>query len=685
MLTTTVLIAQDWPIYKGNIYFTGNNDEIIVKNANLKWLFQANDRTYNTIVSDGRVYFLDNSSDLYCLDEEYGKLLWRVDFQSISAQFKSFSKSAGKVKYPLIKGNTLFLSDPIAIYALDKRNGKVLWARTGMRTEQTPKAAEGLAGRKPLPMVDGIYADPVIQEDNIYYGTRNMFLSREIRDGHEGWENRDIKTYSAYPTFYDNTIITQSLDFSKNSFLVYCLDATSGKPIWTKSIQKPQRIFPPVVYNRNVYIPSNDTLYCLDYKSGELLWSKNYGRYITSNPSFTDRAIVFSLDNSTMAIVDPANGSILKSVEAGEKSSPFFVTVRDVLYLAYNEKRTINQKEITGGVVRAVNFTDNTPLWEFHTPFPGAVSQPTASNGILFLPSGNYVYAIGTEYYPKIVHGGEGYAIPDENNGAPADNADDLRKKKLDDKLAQLDPDRKKDDLDQQFDKSRKDDTQNKKPDNKIKDDTKKQNTDQTIPKDKPLRMRDITIRVSDDTNKDIPAQVQVRKWENDRLVYDKTEMVTRKTPIKIPEGDNVEITASADNHLPKKEIITGKDSDKDIILDRIEKGKPTVVDNIGFEFNKAYLKRQSINLLDRMVRIMKEHPKLKLEIRGHTDNIGDVKYNQKLSERRADAVAEYMIKNGISPERLKSVGFGETKPLVPNNSDIHRAKNRRTEFLFID
>ncbi|HNX60681.1 MAG TPA: PQQ-binding-like beta-propeller repeat protein, partial [Spirochaetota bacterium] len=250
LMTASALLAQDWPIYKGNIYFTGNNDEIIVKNSSLKWLFQANDRAYNAVVSDGRVYFLDNSSDLYCLDEEYGKLLWRVDFQSISKQFRAFSKSAGKVKYPLIKGNILFLSDPIAIYALDKRDGKVLWARTGMRVEDTPKAAEGLAGRKPLPMVDGIYADPVIQEDNIYYGTRNMFLAREIRNGHEGWENRDIKTYSAYPTFYDNTIITQSMDFGTNSFNIYCLESASGKQIWSKAITKPQRIFPPVVYNR---------------------------------------------------------------------------------------------------------------------------------------------------------------------------------------------------------------------------------------------------------------------------------------------------------------------------------------------------------------------------------------------------------------------------------------------------
>jgi outer membrane protein OmpA-like peptidoglycan-associated protein/outer membrane protein assembly factor BamB len=681
-LSISAAFAQDWPIYKGNIYFTGNNDELIVKNANLKWLFQADDRTFNPITSDGRVYFLDNKADLYCLDEEYGRLLWKVDFQTISAQFKAFSKSAGKVKYPLIKGNTLFLSDPIAIYALDKRTGKVLWARTGMRIEDLPKAAEGLSGRKPLPMVDSIYGDPVIQEDNIYYGTRNMFLAREIRNGHNGWENRDIKTYSAYPTFYDNTIITQSSDFGKNTFSVYCLDAQTGKQIWEKIIEKPQRIFPPVVYNRKVYVPANTSLHCLDYKTGEQLWVKDYGRYITSNPSFTDRAIIFSLDNSAMAVVDPENGSIMKNVDVGDKSSPYYVTIRDILYLAYNEKKTINNKELTYGVVRAVNFTDNSTVWEYRTPFPGPVSQPMASNGILYLPCGNYVYAIGTEYYAKIVHGGEGYAVVDNKTDTNAKKPDDDAKRKLDDRISKLDPNKNKNDgLDDQFDNRKKPDNTSK-PDNNAKDDTQIKPQPE---KEKKLAMKKLTVKVGDSDGKPIPAQVEVRKWENGRLVYNDTRAIRGQENIDIPAGEGVEITASSSGYLPKKEILTGNEDDKEIRLDKIEKNKTFVIDNINFEFNKAYLKKESMNLVERVLRIMKENQKLKLEVRGHTDNIGDPAYNQKLSERRADAVAEYLIKNGISPERIKSKGLGETKPLVPNTSEKNRAKNRRTEFTFVD
>ena len=80
----------------------------------------------------------------------------------------------------------------------------------------------------------------------------------------------------------------------------------------------------------------------------------------------------------------------------------------------------------------------------------------------------------------------------------------------------------------------------------------------------------------------------------------------------------------------------------------------------------------------------MRGNRELRVEVRGHTDSTGDRDYNQKLSERRADAVVEYMIKNGISPERVRSVGFGQTRPVASNETREGRRKNRRTEFFFL-
>ncbi|MBN2038731.1 MAG: OmpA family protein [Spirochaetes bacterium] len=619
----------DWPIYKGNIYFTGNNDEIIIKNNNLKWLFQGDERVFNPVVSEGRVYFTDAKSNVYCVDEEYGKMIWKINLNKISAQFKAFSRSAGKVKYPLIKDNILFLSDPIAIYAINKKNGNIFWARTGMRQENK---RPDLSGRLSSPMIDGIYADPVILEDSIYYGTRNNFISRDIIHGREKWNNESIKTYSGYPTFYDDFIFTQSMDYGTGSYQVHCLSADSGRIVWSKNIPKPVKIFPPVIYKNRVYIPSNSSVYCLDLKSGEREWSKEYEGVITSNPGFTDRSIIFVIDNSRIIITNPDNGNIIRKIETAPKSGPYFVTIRDQVYIAYNKYSSVKSENIPYGIMKAVNFSDDETIWQYKTPFPGAVSQPSSSNGIMFLPSGNYLYAIGTEYYARVVEGGSGHAtVPDKES-------------KVQPPQPQM---------------------------------------HQTPDTPKKIKTRKMQIAIKDKDNKGLPADVEIKKREKGKLVYSAKKRVNQSDVIEVPEGDNVELLVTSDGYVPKKEIVNNKDNKKNITLDKIEKGKLYTVNNIQFEINRAYLKKESIDILDKLIRIMKQNPDLKVEVRGHTDSTGEADYNLKLSERRADSVIEYMIKNGISPERVNAVGFGETKPIASNDAEEGRAKNRRTEFYF--
>ncbi|MCP4132527.1 MAG: PQQ-binding-like beta-propeller repeat protein [bacterium] len=642
--------GSDWPIFKGNIYFTGNNDEIIVKNNNLKWLFQANARIFNPIVSDSRVYFVDIKGYLYCLDEEFGKVIWKVNLKKISSQFKAFSRAAGKVKYPLIKGNILFLTDPIAIYAFDKRTGRVIWARTGMRMEQNKPT--GLYGSRSRPMVDGIYSDPVIRGDRIFYGTRKMFMSRETRNGHEKWNNRNIKSFSGFPTFYDDMVFTQSMDYGSGRYVVHCLDSASGNEKWATRLEKPLKIFPPVVYKERVYIPTGKKIFCLDLKTGNRVWVKNYGEIITSNPSFTDRAVLFSIGNSDIAVIDPKTGNLRRRVKVAKRSAPRYVTIRDQLYIAYNEYTAMKGRKVPYGKVRAVNFSDNKNIWTYRTPFPGGVSQPASSGGILFLPAGNYLYAIGTEYYAKVIDGGSGHAV------APGD-----RKGEKETPVQPWKDDRNRND--------------SHKNDNQKKDNQKNNN------QKKGIKTRKMKIAVTDDKNRPLPATVDITKRVKGKVVYSKKARVNKEGMIDVPEGDNVEILATSPKHVPKKVIINNNDKEKKIILDKIEQGKSIVVDNVNFEINKAYLKKNSLDILDKLIAIMKQNSKLKAEVRGHTDSTGNDAHNRKLSERRADSVVEYMIKNGISPERLNSVGFGETKPIASNKTKKGRAKNRRTEFFF--
>ncbi len=120
-----------------------------------------------------------------------------------------------------------------------------------------------------------------------------------------------------------------------------------------------------------------------------------------------------------------------------------------------------------------------------------------------------------------------------------------------------------------------------------------------------------------------------------------------------------------------------------EIPLQPIEKGAKFVLNNIFFDFNSAELKPESKLELDRLVKFLKKHRSINITIAGHTDIIGTEEYNQKLSEKRAKAVADYLISKGINPRRLKVVGYGSKRPIAPNDTPEGRAKNRRVEIVF--
>jgi len=84
------------------------------------------------------------------------------------------------------------------------------------------------------------------------------------------------------------------------------------------------------------------------------------------------------------------------------------------------------------------------------------------------------------------------------------------------------------------------------------------------------------------------------------------------------------------------------------------------------------------------LYRTLVDHPDMKIEIRGHTDNVGDDAYNQQLSEARAKSVFQYLVDRGIDTGRLSYKGFGETQPIASNDTEQGRKQNRRTEFLVV-
>lgn len=105
------------------------------------------------------------------------------------------------------------------------------------------------------------------------------------------------------------------------------------------------------------------------------------------------------------------------------------------------------------------------------------------------------------------------------------------------------------------------------------------------------------------------------------------------------------------------------------------------VFDNLNFEFGKAEIKKDSFPYLDKLADTLLKSKNWTLEIQGHTDDKGTEDYNLKLSQNRADAVKKYLVSKGVVADTITANGFGETKPIVANDSDANREKNRRVEF----
>ena len=100
----------------------------------------------------------------------------------------------------------------------------------------------------------------------------------------------------------------------------------------------------------------------------------------------------------------------------------------------------------------------------------------------------------------------------------------------------------------------------------------------------------------------------------------------------------------------------------------------------ILFDSGRASFKKETDQVLEAMVAIFKEYPQADFSIEGHTDSVGAKSSNQKLSEKRANAVRDYLIANGISAERLSATGFGEENPIATNKTSKGRKENRRVE-----
>ncbi len=212
-----------------------------------------------------------------------------------------------------------------------------------------------------------------------------------------------------------------------------------------------------------------------------------------------------------------------------------------------------------------------------------------------------------------------------------------------------------------------------------------------TLPESAQVRNRSsyVSGRVFDaDTKKPIGAEVQLFNLNSQQLEQQvEADSASGLYYMVLTEGAPYALYVNHPGYLFKSlsfeiaEAETLKPVNLDVYLDPIRAGMITRLSNIFFDTDKHEVKPKSETELLRVVQFLEQNPEVRIEIGGHTDDVGNVAYNQRLSEKRAQAVLEWLMNAGAPAKSLSAKGYGQSKPQVPNDSEENRQQNRRIEF----
>jgi len=218
-----------------------------------------------------------------------------------------------------------------------------------------------------------------------------------------------------------------------------------------------------------------------------------------------------------------------------------------------------------------------------------------------------------------------------------------------------------------------------------------------TMPeKAKPLPVITVSGRVTDPDGQPLGAELNWSDLERQETVgMNKSDPQTGSYFIVLPAGSRYSYHAEKEGYIGKSESFDLRGMGEhvqyqlDIVLypvEQLAKEEITIrLNNIFFDFDKYELRPESHQELDRWVKFLTENRELQMEIHGHTDNVGTDAYNQKLSEKRVQAVADYLVEKGIDPTRVPATGFGESQPVAGNDTPEGRQLNRRVEIKFVN
>jgi outer membrane protein OmpA-like peptidoglycan-associated protein len=208
----------------------------------------------------------------------------------------------------------------------------------------------------------------------------------------------------------------------------------------------------------------------------------------------------------------------------------------------------------------------------------------------------------------------------------------------------------------------------------------------------KPLPVVEIAGKVLDKfSRKPVRAKIVYENLTTGiQLGINDSDPATGAYKIAVPVGSKYGYLAQADGYLSVNQSLDAENLEEaqtipqNLFLIPIKRGSQIALNNIFFDYNKSDLKKESYNELDRLVSMMKENPKMKIAIGGHTDSKGSDEYNMKLSADRAGSVKSYLLKKGITEERMVIKQLGKSDPLTANEEANDGASlNRRVDITF--
>ncbi len=208
----------------------------------------------------------------------------------------------------------------------------------------------------------------------------------------------------------------------------------------------------------------------------------------------------------------------------------------------------------------------------------------------------------------------------------------------------------------------------------------------------KTMRLTVVKGTVTDyETGKPLNARIEITDNQTQKVIQTiTTNATTGEFMVMLPSGKNYGMSVNAQGYMFHSENFDIPQASgyneivKDIKLMPINPGSKIVLRNVFFDFGKATLRPESYSELNRLADVLKKYPGMVIEISGHTDNIGSLKTNMRLSQKRAEAVVEYLVSQGVNPEQLIARGYGPTRPIASNKTEEGRQQNRRVEAKII-